>query len=290
LVRLGSLQAVQQTSMVMNAVSCRRGDSFGRNGGPRGEGFTLIELLVVIAIIAILAALLLPALAKAKEKAVKIQCTSNLKQWGLAVTMYGGDNREYFPANPTSDGASGFAWTAVGLNTNFYPQYLYPNRPGVNTQERNKQDVLYCPTDQWHRAVESELDKINLIGYQFLPGRDANGWPDYNDQGLGEWVFRTKLGGPYRKAPVMIDKMQATGTVPNLTWSGSTGVTSQNFPFANHLNSTGIPIGGNFLYEDGSVLWRKFDLARLKTAIDVGCGSGGWSVFYRPGDLNAGPW
>ena len=278
----------------MNMMAGGRDGSFRGNRGLRWKGFTLIELLVVIAIIAILAALLLPALSKAKDKAVRIQCASNLKQWGIAIIMYAGDNREAFPPNPTADGASGFAWVAMGLNTNFFPQYLYPNRAGVTTggttTERSKQDVLYCPTDQWHRAVESEENKVNLIGYQLLPGRDPNGWPNYNDQGLGEWVYRTKLGGPYRKAPVMIDKIQATGTIPNLAWSGTTGVAPQSFPFANHLNSSGISIGGNFLYEDGSVLWRKFNLAAYKLTIDVGSADSGWTVFYRPADLPPGPW
>lgn len=85
---------------------------------PIGSGFTLIELLVVIAIIAILAALLLPALARAKDKAYDTQCRSNLKQWGIIWYTYCDDSRGFFTTGITGSGEPRGEWCEV--LTNYY--------------------------------------------------------------------------------------------------------------------------------------------------------------------------
>jgi prepilin-type N-terminal cleavage/methylation domain-containing protein len=239
--------------------------------------FTLIELLVVIAIIAILAAMLLPALSKAKERALRAQCVSNMRQWGIAVSSYAVDNANSFPDMSKS---AGVGWIGPYMS-NFWNYYLAPNRVGTTANQR-RNDVLFCPTDIFHKYLETlapDTGGAHLLGYFFLPGYPRNEDPRAVNAELMEWGYRLKMGGAYRYAPILVDRCEAIGTSqvtmddPGLAWTDS--ALPNNPAISNHRDPHLISTGGNFLFEDSHVQWFK------KKQITIGAAPGQWLCFYN---------
>jgi prepilin-type N-terminal cleavage/methylation domain-containing protein len=275
---------------------CKKNE-IGSSHTSRLAGFTLIELLVVIAIIAILAALLLPALSKAKQTALKAQCANNLHQWAVAYAMYAGDFDNSFPDNTLG---TDVAWMSPVYVNYFYQLYLYKSTPGsTTTGTRAQNDVLYCPMDNWHRSYEAAKGATNLIGYNTLPFRTSPTLGTYNAQynkyGFGQWFSRTKFGTKYRQAPVMADDIELnTGS-----WNANPPLTAPGFsyngPVSSHVNPGGVPLGGYFQFEDAHIEWIKFVIdPPFPTFSTIGQAcvgvAAGNTYFLYPVSYGKGPW
>jgi prepilin-type N-terminal cleavage/methylation domain-containing protein len=138
------------------------------------QAFTLIELLVVIAIIAILAAMLLPVLGRAKESGRSIACDNNLRQLGLASQMYASDFQDTLPPHITSS-----RWP-----DKFYDLY------GKNLK------ILLCPTEPTNTPATGSVS--NNVADAAYRSYFINGWNDYFNDTLDSAGFQSYMAGAYQ--------------------------------------------------------------------------------------------
>ncbi len=215
------------------------------------RAFTLIELLVVIAIIAILAALLLPALATAKEKAHAVCCLNNLKQWGLATQIFASDNNELLPeegfANPSTYSQFTNGWYY------FLPEVLglpvYFDQPWrTNASLEPQRSVWICPSNPRRSSG------VNLFHYCLNEEHDGTGAADLKQVRLGQlhrpsslvWLFDSKNIPGLGAASFVHTNLHGNGAQFNFLDGHA-----QRFSRSAYRD----PVTGNVITNNPSLLW-----------------------------------
>ncbi len=250
------------------------GNGPGRPDAGNPSGFTLIELLVVIAIIAILAGLLLPALAKAKDRAIRAKCLSNIKQIEVATFIYTSQNNEKLPDN--SAGGQYWPWDVpdrpvmqLMLNSGCTRDIFYdPGYPDQNFDTAWFYGAIHVTGYAYAWANDPSLTLTNqnvsdLPSAIVDPTRPGNskylGTPSPSDRPLTTCI--TMSGNPPgytppQNNPSLMGTYQWSGLTGSLhTGPGNTGPLFMHR--TSHMNGA-LPNGGNIGMLDGHVEWRDY--------------------------------